>query len=460
MASGEATMRLNIGGMTCPQCQNRITRALCAAKGVSRATVSYSAGTADITYDKSIIDTAGIVDIIEKLDYKVLTDSKSSGTARAAGMLIIIAALYMLLQHFGILNRLVPSQLAEGGMGYSMLFVVGLLTSVHCIAMCGGINLSQSIRQNSAAAKPFDAFLPTVLYNVGRVISYTAVGFILGLVGMLFGGGGGAGLPVAAQGILKLIAGVFMIIMGVNMLGLFPALRKFQPRLPAVFTRKANAGKAGKGPLIVGLLNGLMPCGPLQSMQILALASGNPIAGGMSMLMFSLGTVPLMLGLGTIVSALGKRFTHKVMTAGAVLVVVLGLAMLSQGGGLLNLNIQLPGSAVRNNNNGVTQGINKGGAAAENIVTIVEGTQVLNSVLRPGAYPNITVKAGMPVKWTINAPDGSINGCNNRLNIYEYGIMNYGFQYGDNVIEFTPDKAGRFQYTCWMGMIRGTITVE
>lgn len=84
-------------------------------------------------------------------------------------------------------------------------------------------------------------------------------------------------------------------------------------------------------------VNGMMPCGPLQSMQIVALASANPFAGALSMLAFSLGTVPLMLGLGSFVAMLGKRLSAKVMETGAVLVVVLGLAMLSQGGNLSGL---------------------------------------------------------------------------------------------------------------------------
>ncbi len=115
-------------------------------------------------------------------------------------------------------------------------------------------------------------------------------------------------------------------------------LRKLQPRMPKFLARRINADKArSKSPLIAGLLNGFMPCGPLQSMQIVALASGNPVSGGPSMLMFSLGTVPLMLGLGSIVALLGRKFTRQVMQAGAVLVVVLGLAMLSQGGSLSGL---------------------------------------------------------------------------------------------------------------------------
>jgi plastocyanin domain-containing protein len=89
---------------------------------------------------------------------------------------------------------------------------------------------------------------------------------------------------------------------------------------------------------------------------------------------------------------------------------------------------------------------------------IQNGMQVVNSTLYPNRYPAIVVQQGIPVRWTINAPQGSINGCNNRFIIREYGIE-HTFRPGDNVIEFTPTRTGRFSYSCWMGMIRSTITV-
>jgi plastocyanin domain-containing protein len=89
---------------------------------------------------------------------------------------------------------------------------------------------------------------------------------------------------------------------------------------------------------------------------------------------------------------------------------------------------------------------------------IENGVQIVNSTLSGGRYPAITVQRGIPVKWTIDAPAGSINGCNNRLIIREYGIE-HRFTPGENVIEFTPARTGRFSYSCWMGMIRSSITV-
>lgn len=415
-------------------------------RGIKKTDVDYAAGTAAVTYDTALLSPETILSTIEKLGYDASEGyAGSSNAVRAAGLLVVIVALYMIIEHFGLLNMLVPSRLAESGMGYGMLFVIGLLTSVHCVAMCGGINLSQSMGKaetQSADANKLAALRPAFLYNLGRVISYTAVGFLVGALGSV------VTFSNTAQGVLKLIAGVFMVIMGVNMLGIFPWLRKLNLRMPKVFASKINTEKAaGKSPLIVGLLNGLMPCGPLQAMQIYALSTGNAFAGALSMLLFSLGTVPLMFGLGALSSVLSKKLTKRMMAAGAVLVVVLGLSMLTQGWSLSGVGsvAEMPSSLEEPQD--------------ETNAPAAEGVQVIESTLSSRGYPAITVQAGVPVKWVITAPKNSINGCNNRMFIKEYNIE-HTFQPGENVIEFTPSRTGTFSYSCWMGMIRSSITVK
>ena len=480
--------QLHIGGMTCINCQNKIEAGLGSLPGVEDVSVSYQSGTARLSYDAEQISYAQIEQTIRSLGYEVLSREERPDIARSASILAIIIALYVLLQRFGVLNLLVPSQLADSGMGYGALLVVGLLTSVHCVAMCGGIGLSQCLPQDGM--KGGAVFLPSLLYNFGRVVSYTAVGFLLGLLGMAIGGSGG-GVPILLQGLLKLFAGAVMVVMGINMLGVFPWLRRLTLPIPKSITRAVNAEKAKtRRPFVVGLLNGLMPCGPLQSMQILALASGNPLTGALSMLLFSLGTVPLMLGLGSAVSALGKRFARAVTGVGAVLVAVLGLAMLSQGGSLsgmlpperlllLVVGLALAGLAVSIPVRGrslrfalvaaavavvlwagtLWRYLDEGTAAADgSTVRMVDGVQVVNSTLSPGEYPTIMVQSGTPVRWVINAPAGSINGCNYRMIVRDLGLE-LSFEEGDNVLEFTPEKAGTIPYTCWMGMIRGSINV-
>lgn len=419
--------QLPIRGMTCVNCERKIKKRLAQTAGVVRADVRFDTARAIILFDWTLVSERDIRRVIREAGYEPGGSAGTGRAARAAGFLLMIAALSVIFsqaQRLGVFDRF---PLAEAGMGYPLLFLAGLLTSVHCVAMCGGICLTQTVR---GARHPL---LPGALYNLGRVISYTVIGGIVGAVGGVVQPSG------AFRGAVQLIAGAFMTIMGLSMLGLFPRLNRLVPRMPARFARMVEAAKArSAGPFVVGLLNGLMPCGPLQAMQLYALSSGSAVRGAMGMLAFSLGTVPLMLGLGALAAALGRRFTRRAVAAGAVLVAVLGISMFSQG-------FRLSGQAV-----GTTD---SGGSIAQ-----MEDVQVVNSTLSSGAYPDITVRAGVPVRWVIDAPQGSVNGCNYDMVIGAYGIE-YQFQTGENVIEFTPTQAGTYDYTCWMGMISGTITV-
>lgn len=447
MGAGVTTKKLWISGMTCSACEHKIETKLRNTPGIQRAQVSYAAGTARVAYDPEVISLREIARVVRNLGYELLPGEpgKAPPTSRIVGSVFAVAALYFLLQHFGLLQLFGSFQVAEKGMGYGMLFVIGLTTSLHCVAMCGGINLSQCVpRQEGEGGRA--NLRPSFLYNLGRVVSYTLVGGVVGALGSVISFSG------AMRGAVQLAAGVFMVVMGINMLGIFPWLRKFNPRLPKFLTGGLMARKENsKSPLIVGMLNGLMPCGPLQAMQIYALSTGSAVTGALSMLIFSLGTVPLMFGLGALSSILSKKFTGRAMAAGAVLVVVLGISMLTSGWTLSGF-----ASAAGPEAPGQSEAAPTPTPTPD--VQIENGVQVVNSRLTARKYPSITVQAGVPVKWNIRAPQGSITGCNNRMVIPEYGIE-YTFATGDNVIEFTPAKAGKFSYSCWMGMLRGTITV-
>ncbi len=316
-----------------------------------------------------------------------------------------------------------------------MLFIIGLFTSLHCVSMCGGINLSQCLNNNVISDKEkLSTVKPAFLYNLGRVISYTIFGGIVGGIGSVISFTGWM------QGLVQLIAGIFMVIMGLNMLNIFPWLRKLNPRMPKFFAQKVKS-KNNNSPFFVGLLNGLMPCGPLQAMQIYALSTGSVIKGALSMFLFSLGTVPLMFGLGALSSYMSRKFSNKVMKFGAILVVVLGFVMFNNGLALSGINISQ-------------------GSAANSAVRaeIQNDIQVVTTELKGRRYEPIIVEVGKPVKWNIQASNGSINGCNNRMIIREYGIEK-SLESGDNIIEFTPTETGTYTYSCWMGMIRSKIYV-
>ena len=107
--------RLYIGGMTCVNCQNKIEKALKKTPGVESAKVSYQKGTADIVFDPDWVTLEELQQVIRRAGYEILLEPsvRKPDFGRTATLLILIFFLYRMLQHSGILNLLVPSELAD-----------------------------------------------------------------------------------------------------------------------------------------------------------------------------------------------------------------------------------------------------------------------------------------------------------------------------------------------------------
>jgi uncharacterized protein len=442
---------LKIEGMTCTNCELRIENKLKKVQGIVEVKVSYSKASAMVTFDGNVTKLDNIIEVVEKLDYKVLNSMENKSQVnikkpkkedsftmnQLLGIGIIILAGYLILKNtigFNFIPAVTPN------MGFGILFVVGMITSLHCIAMCGGINLSQCVsykfeKSNNKLAR----LKPSMMYNAGRVVSYTIIGGLVGALGKVVSFSG------TAKGTVAIISGLFMIIMGINMLNIFPWLRKFNPRIPKIFGNKVHNNNGKHGPFYVGLLNGLMPCGPLQAMQIYALGTGSFLAGAGSMLFFSLGTVPLMFGFGAVSSFLSGKFTHRMMKVSAILVMLLGIIMMNRGFNLSGFNF-INNVAYAKTTTG-------------NVAKIEGNVQVVTTTLDSGTYKPFTVQKGIPVKWIIKANASDINSCNGTVTIPKYGISKKLVP-GDNIIdEFTPTEVGNITYTCWMGMVSSNIKV-
>ena len=469
---GTRTLTLHIEGMTCLSCENRIERALLALPGVSRAKASLQGGTVVIEYDDSQASPAGAKATIEKAGYTV-KDKRNAGTLIALGIGLVLAAGYMIASSAGLFNAL-PK--IDASIGYSMLFVVGLLTSVHCVAMCGGIALSQSVKALPDSADGgkvlarsgsgnLEKLIPGLLYNGGRVISYTIIGGLVGALGSAFS------FSPTVKGAIAGAAGLFMLYLGLKMLGVVPALPKLSRLVPSAVGEKMEGmqrSAAGRGPFAIGLLNGLMPCGPLQTMQLYALGTGSFLAGALSMFIFSIGTVPLMLAFGLAATLLPRRFLPVMVKASAVLVMFLGVVTFSRAASLAG--IALPSFGATNGVSLATAGPTTGNATIAQASTVANrtsagivaklenGVQTVTTEFKDGYYVPFTVQAGVPLKWTIRVTEDELNGCNNPVTVPAYGIQKV-LVAGDNLIEFTPKATGTIAYTCWMGMISSRINV-
>jgi plastocyanin domain-containing protein len=161
------------------------------------------------------------------------------------------------------------------------------------------------------------------------------------------------------------------------------------------------------------------------------------------MFLFSLGTVPLLLGFGTISAFLSARFNRRMLKASGVLVMALGLVMFTRGMSLFG--VALPT---------LTPGPSNSVAVAK----VIGDYQEVRTTVESGDYHPFIVQKGIPVRWIVSAKAEDLNGCNNPLTVPQYGIRKQLVP-GDNLIEFTPDRDGTISYTCWMGMISSSIKI-
>lgn len=489
------TLEIQVSGMSCPACEKKVSKALKKIPGVVVAEASFVKGAAKITAAREV-KTAEISAALSGSGYALASDSPKQVSSKTVALIVVVfVALYLILKGSGALS--IFGHFPEPGERASLLalFLVGALTSFHCVAMCGGINLGQSIVAAKNGRSPLRS---NAEYQIGRLVSYTLVGGVVGLLGSVFS------FSPALQGTLMAVAGILMLVVAFNLFGAFKVLRKFQVRVPKILAQKAARFSRGKGSFTIGLLNGLMPCGPLQSMQIYALGTGSFTAGAASMFCFCAGTMPLVFIFGTAGGGLSRKFAHFMPKVAAAAILVMGFSMLSNGlslsgafpvapkmqfsemakatleaasgkvsaanSGVSSSNFQKnsvtemqvsAANSVQNSQNEVQlQASNSPQNSEEFQVAEAskEQVQIIESSANGYSYDPIFVKKGVPVEWTIRIPKGDLNGCNRAIVIPEYGIK-AALKEGENRLSFTPERAGTFTFTCWMGMIRSFITV-
>ena len=429
--------KIKVYDMTCTSCENRVERAVKKIEGVLEAKASYSGEFIEVRYDEELCKIEKIKTAIKNAGYS----TQQANDYKFMGIVIIFAAILLL----GLKTSGFDMEAKLANASYAVLFVVGVLTSLHCVGMCGGIMLSQSLSNENE--NKFEAMKPAILYNAGRVVSYTILGGIVGAVGSVFS------LSIFTKAALQIVAGVFMVMMGFNMAG-FNIFRRFQIRLPKFVCQTKSQGK---GPFVIGVLNGFMPCGPLQTMQLFALGTGSMINGALAMFMFSIGTVPLMLGFGALSGLLSKSYTKKILKSSGILIIILGVIMGNRGLALAGVNIN-PMTALAATTQSVLSS-NSNNSSNSNVIkaTLQDGVQVINMTADNRGYtPNaFYVQKGIPVKWIIDGKQ--MNSCNNAIVVPSLNIQKK-ITSGENIIEFTPEDKD-INFSCWMGMIRGVIKV-
>ena len=208
-------------------------------------------------------------------------------------------------------------------------FVVGVLGGVHCLGMCGGIvgALTMGIGQSMQNLRG-RMFAFQLAYNAGRILSYSLAGAVAGLLGLLAMDFAGIN---NAQRVLQIIAGLFMIALGLYLAGWWRGLVRLEQAGGVVWRRIEPLGKSlipvrsVVQAFLLGLVWGWLPCGLVYSVLVWSLASGGPGQGALLMLGFGLGTLPNLLLMGLLAAQLGRLLQYRgVHYAAGGLVIVLG----------------------------------------------------------------------------------------------------------------------------------------
>ena len=307
------TQELKIRGMICRSCVGEVEALLFHTRGVIRAKVSYLKGQAQLEYDPEIVSLSDVQKRLAENGYQS-GDRGLSGVALDGLCLALTLLLTWLL-----LGSSHHSMELGNSAGFGAAFLLGLMTSPHCLGMCGGILLANCAQSRSPA-------LASLAYNVGRILSYTAIGGIFGALGTVID------YSMSVKSMVFTMAGLVVVLIGLNLWGLLPglgALIASQPsfcQLPTQ-TQKCFAGR----PLLIGLLTGLMPCASLYAMWLHAVSGGSAAYGAESMLAFALGTAPLLFLFGALGALIPKKWNKYFLKASAVLVTAMGLKMLITG---------------------------------------------------------------------------------------------------------------------------------
>lgn len=436
---------VKIAGMHCASCEVLIERRFRKIPGVEHVKVSHASEKAVLRCSQEP-DITSIQDALHGTEYVVATEDSLAAVPHdrkrhyleIGAVFLILFGVYLFLKRFDLL----PQGLGiSDNMSYGFVILLGMVASAStCLAVTGGLIVAAATKYNDMHPELTgkQKFRPHIYFNIGRIASYTLFGGLVGTLGSILT------LSSHATGIMTVLASAVMVLLGLQMLHLFPWLNRFQPKMPKFLAHKIHdaSGRQHKAaPFLLGGATFFLPCGFTQALQIYVLSKGDFITGALIMLAFSLGTLPGLLSIGAISSFAKGTFRRYFTKFVAVLVIMLGVFSIGNGLTLAGFNLGsaqvLPGAAA-------TQGLQG--------VEMVDGAQVVRMKVVGLEYSpsRFTVLQGVPVRWEIDGTRAA--GCGQVITVPSLGITEYLPRQGTKTITFTPAEVGTIQFSCTMGM--------
>ncbi|QQG38658.1 MAG: sulfite exporter TauE/SafE family protein [Candidatus Woesearchaeota archaeon] len=439
-------IEVKINGMTCSSCEVLIERKFKAIPGVEKAKVNHASGKAELFCSKepnlnelnnAIRENGYSVGHIDKKEnnskgnnvYKIEKKHLETGA-----IFLLIFGSYLILKQFNLLPKIGISD----NMSYGIILLVGVVAAFStCLAVTGGLLLSITTKYNQLYQNltGYQKFKPHLYFNIGRIVSYTLLGGLIGLFGSII-------TPsIRTTGILTIIASVVMIILGLNMLN-FSWFARFQPKMPKFIAHKIYEMNPNSKatPFLFGAGTFFFPCGFTQALQLYVLSKASFTVGALTMGVFALGTLPALISLGAVSSFAKGTFLKRFTKFAAVFVILLGIFSINNG-------LALTGNSIDFGNF-----IPSAKAQEVNDIKIIDGKQIVELTVRDlDYYPNrFTIIEGVPVEWRIDGREAY--GCAQIISVPSLGIIEYLPKDKIKTITFTPKDIGTIRFTCSMGM--------
>lgn len=439
------TRKLYIKGMTCVSCETVIADELEKINEIDQISVSHKKQIAEFSYKDKEPEFSKISKSINKLGYQVsLTPFEEKAKKKTSAKqwfyaILVVLGLYLLYKLFSNLGLLSWLNVETTNITYGVAFLIGIVASMStCLVVVGAVVMSFAAKYQTKGNFYQANIKPHFLFHLGRLATFFILGGILGIIG------GWLNISGIFTGWFTIFIALILAWLGLHILGLLPSLSTIGIHLPKKTMRiwsNLKKSKHALAPIVLGGFTFFLPCGFTQSMQLFAVSSGSFWTGAATMFLFALGTAPVLIGLGVTTTRFRNLKTVVFQKSIGFIVILFSFYTIFSGLALIGINIDLLGSK------------SVGTAIAQSNTQVIE-----MNVNYSGFSPNVfTLKKGIPVKWLINGRQ--VTGGTDEIISSDLDIRQKIYS-GENVIEFTPNKAGTYGFSCWMGMVRGKFIVE
>lgn len=419
---------IHIKGTHCKSCKMLLEREIGKINNVKSIKVDFETGKSIVWY-KNKWPGMKIKEVVTKYNYGLGTNKQKSPIETLMETTIVTMIVingWFLLKFLG-LEKYLPNSQSENVLLSALLMGVAASLST-CLALVGSIILSMGTSEDRNENWRKNGF-----FHLGRLVSFGVLGGILGLVG------GKLSYSTNVIAVISLAVGMYTGYKGLETVGIIKGkgLISF-----------GTGGKVGQlvdknqsWPIILGGLTFFIPCGFTQTAQIMAVSSNGFGQGALIMLVFGLGTLPVLLIIGISTGVLKTEKYSLVKKVIGFVIVGLAISTILSSARLINFGTKGVDQTANINN------INSGD------VQIIK--MDVSSTFVPSEF---VIKKGVPVRWEINGDRAT--GCTNEVIIPKLKISSGKLKRGVNIVEFTPTETGVLPFSCWMGMVRGKFIVE